>query len=138
MRKATGSGWYNESRRHSLAAQSIKTGRKVDMPMAAPRKIPTLKPTNPFTAYGEVYNVKERFEDGGMPTENIDPDWYEYEVTLEDKDGHEIEDWDSYDETYNGVQTLSKEQATTAMNEVLNDVEKGKADKWFNLKNEVK
>ena len=127
-----GSGHFNEPRRHSLQAKGFKTGHLADsVPMPAKKTLQ--KRVNPYTAYGEVYNVKERFEEAGMPTADIDPDWYEYEVTLEDKDGHEINSWDSYDETYNGVQTLSKELATKSMNEVLNDVEKGNASHWFNV-----
>lgn len=128
------SGWYNESHRHSLASRGIKTGIKTYEPAPKKRTIIPQRTANPYTAYGEVYNVKERFEDAGMPTEDIDPNWYEYEVTLEDKDGHEIDSWDSYTETYNGVQTLSKKTAEKAMGEILDDVEKGKASEWFNVK----
>jgi hypothetical protein len=127
-------GWYNESNRHALAAKGIKTGNKVNaslpMGMAKPK---ATKPANAYTAYGEVYNVKERFDDAGMPTKDIDPNWYEYEVTLEDANGNEIDSWDSYDETYNGMQTLSKKLATKSMQEILDDVEKGKVASWFNV-----
>ena len=34
------SGWYQESRRHSLASQGIRTGTKVDAPMPTPRLTP--------------------------------------------------------------------------------------------------
>jgi len=134
------SGHFDESMRHSLQAKGIKTGN-LAQPMLLPvpkSKLINPKTTNTYTAYGEVYNVKERLEDAGMPTADIDPDWYEYEVTLEDKDGHEIDRWDSYSETYNGVQTLSKKTAERAMTEILDDVEKGKAANWFSLKQEAK
>ena len=132
MVKGLGSGWHYESNRHSLASRGIETGRKINSSVPMPiSKHRASKPS--YQAHGEIYNVKERFEEAGMPTDNISPDWYEYEVTLENTDGHEIDSWDSYNETYNGVQTLSKKQATDSMKEILVDVKKGKANNWFNL-----
>lgn len=69
---------------------------------------------NKYKVSYEVYNVKERLEESGLPdkyTVDIDSSWYEYEVFLLDSSSEIVAEWDSYTETYNGIQQLTKEQA---------------------------
>jgi hypothetical protein len=68
------------------------------------------------TISGEVYNVREIMKDAGLEGwENIDANWYEYEVFKIDDKGSIVDSWDSRVETYNGVQKLTEERATEAL-----------------------
>ena len=83
---------------------------------------------------GEVYNVKERMYEAGVPMSEADenPDWYEYNATLLNrKTGQLVDEWDSLSETYNGVQRLTKAKAEASVAEIAKDVKSGHADKWF-------
>ena len=80
---------------------------------------------------GEVYNVRERMEDAGVPGDWSKDHW-EYEVTLVDRNGRELDSWDSLTETYNPGQELTKALAQRSFNEVVRDVAAGDAKKWFN------
>lgn len=79
-----------------------------------------------YTIDYEVYSVSERYG-------SEDEDWYEYEVTL-NKNGEEVDRWDSYGETYNGVkgQRLSKKEAKDAAEEIKEDIEENgtEPDEW--------
>lgn len=55
-----------------------------------------------------IYNVKEMFESDAPEW------WWEYRVIENDEKGRFFKDWDSYHETYNGVQKLTKDQAREA------------------------
>jgi len=63
------SGWFNESRRHALASQGIKTGTKVNQAMPKPKLIPdTKKPEN--------IDVWWHFEELILKKDLDDDDWY--------------------------------------------------------------
>lgn len=90
-----------------------------------------------YKVEGEVYNVRDYYEEFGIPTKNIKPDWYEYRVRLVDKKtGRLIHEWDSKIETYNIGQELSKKEAENSLKEIITDVKKGKASYWFNIPEE--
>lgn len=82
---------------------------------------------------GEVYNVKEAYEDGLNNYDDAPADWYEYEVSLHDDKGNVIDSWNSLEETYNGMQQLTEEEAERALKEIKGDCEKGNYSNWFSL-----
>jgi len=89
-----------------------------------------------WSADGEVYNVRERFqEDTGEKGTHIPKKWYEYEVWLMDlkKHGKIIDAWDSHSETYLPGQELSKVTAERSLKEIMDDINKKHKDPkyWF-------
>ena len=82
-----------------------------------------------YYAVCETYNVRETL---GEEFPHISADAYEYNATLFDYKGNEVDTFDSFPEEYSGSgQTLTEEQAQTACNEITADVQAGHADKWF-------
>jgi hypothetical protein len=84
-------------------------------------------------AEGEVYQVCREYPDleGG-------PEWYEYRVWYI-VEGKIIAYWDSLQETYNGMQQLNRQEAETALAEILEEVNVQGVDPavWFDLKEEA-
>ena len=80
------SGWYNESRRHSLASQGIKTGTKTTMPVLTKKS-----PIPPVKNIIATIRVK--------PKGNEDDDDYDehYDEAMEyeypDKEYFQLEEW---------------------------------------------
>jgi len=71
-----------------------------------------------------IYNLREYQEDMGM-SKNLTPkDAYEYEVYVSGKNGTIIESYGSYFESYNPGQYMSKERATEAAQNVVEDFKK--------------
>lgn len=73
----------------------------------------------PYTVEGRIY-YKESASS------------WEYRVFLYE-DGSLVDSWDSFVETFNNVQTLTKEQAENAIEEITNDVHSGDAHHWFDV-----
>ena len=76
----------------------------------------------------EVYRVTDDEELSKL--HDADADWFEYRVYLL-RDGCIVGKYDSYAESYNGVQRLSKKTACDAANEIVKDVQAGNASEWF-------
>jgi hypothetical protein len=71
---------------------------------------------------GWVYRVADRL---GAVAEG-DRDWWEYQIDFsEPRTGAAIMEWDSYEETYNGVQRLCAEEASTALVQFFTDCREG-------------
>lgn len=81
-----------------------------------------------YDATGTVYQVAEH-----IPGEE-DEDWYEYRVFLF-RGETLVDEWDSLAETYNGVkgQRLDYREAQAAVEEVIEGVQEGNAENWFNI-----
>ena len=80
------------------------------------------KKESKITISGEVYNVKERLQNDGLPCETIDPDWYEYEVYKLNSKGEVIDSWDSGTETYfEGAHQLTQEEAEDSLQKAIRD-----------------
>lgn len=71
---------------------------------------------------GWVYRVADRLGD----VAEGDREWWEYQIDFsEPTTGGAIYQWDSYDETYNGVQRLCAEEAQTALAQFFTDCRVG-------------
>lgn len=77
----------------------------------------------------EIYSVEQERGD-----KFYTPDWHEYQVTLT-KNGHYIDDWDSLQETYNGMvsQRLTRIDCENAIQDIIKDIESGNASNWFTV-----
>lgn len=96
-----------------------------------------VKLKNGWIVSGEIYNVREFFKKqlGEEACQAIPSDWYEYRVTLLGPKGEIIDEYDSLIESYNGFQTLSRDDASDSLKEIIEDCLKGKIENWFNVKN---
>jgi len=65
---------------------------------------------------------------------SIDSGGYEYRVKLLDTKTKEIVDeWNSMFQCYNGSGHLTKENAEANVEQIVQDVEDGKPELWFNM-----
>ena len=77
-------------------------------------------------ATGEVYQVQEAKGDTAHGET-----WHEYTASLVCDCGQVIDEWDSYTETYNGIQWLDRKSAGDALAQIQAAVKAGDADNWF-------
>lgn len=84
-------------------------------------------PKSKYKLYSEVYSVRERYDP------DAPPEWYEYEVALLDSDGDIVDEWDSYSETYNGIQKLDRAGCKAAIAEIRKAVKAGNWADWFTI-----
>ena len=80
-------------------------------------------------ANGRVYQVQDEHRNY-----THGEDWHEYTAYLICDCGHCVDEWDSYTETYNGIQWLDKKTAGEALAEVQEAVKNGEAAEWFSAK----
>lgn len=152
--KGTGSGYRNlrqfprDSSIHAQSAKGMKQPQKLRPTLYGWKDIAPFKKgkaagkvtldghtynRKDLVALGEVYNVREDYEEVGMPVDNVPETWYEYRMqVMNKKTGRIVAEWDSLLETYDGHNKLSLKQAKNSMNEILTDVnKKGKFNYWF-------
>lgn len=79
-------------------------------------------------AEGEIYNV---WDERGIIGHG--PDWCEYRMSLTCECGGLLDDWDSFYETYNGVQQLTRAECARSVAEVVTATENGQAGDWFTV-----
>jgi hypothetical protein len=86
-----------------------------------------------FTVTGGPYSVNKRNMEAHRAIFILDKDWYEYEASLVCAScGIVVDEWDSLSETYNGMQRLTKKEATASFREIRKDIAKGGGPTdWF-------
>lgn len=84
----------------------------------------------------EIYRVIDKRADDPRVDVIADSraDWHEYEVQLvRVSDGQEVAQFDSYEECYNGVQWLTREDCENAISEIAAAVAEGNWADWFTI-----
>lgn len=66
-----------------------------------------------------------------MPDPEKDKSWFEYRVSLMNKE-QILDEWDSIDSFNSTGNKLTLKQAEDAIQEIENDVKNGLATRWFN------
>lgn len=91
--------------------------------------------SNGWVVRGCVYQVRAMQKKHGIAS-TAPPDWYEYKVALLDKNGEVIDMWDSIEETYNGVQKLTKQEAIDAVKDIIRDCKEDvhNCKGWFKIR----